>query len=162
MPYYLVRVDTKEIFEVLTKKPTKAQVLSFKSLHKADIMVIEGSPVIHTENLEVGETPAGPQTIQVRVTQKVAISKVIGHDKTCMGQKPPGKPIMEPPKKLADRVVLKSGEVIKVNAQSAYSCKDDPTTPGILATGNKPYYVVAEGQPGAGWFCRKDKTEIVR
>jgi hypothetical protein len=124
-------------------------------------MVIEGSPVFHTENLEGAETPAESETIQVRATKKVALSKVVGHDKSCKGQEPAGKPIMEPPKNLADRVVIASGAVIKVNAHSAYSCKDDPTTPEILATGNKPYYVVAEGQPGAGWFCRKDQTEVV-
>jgi hypothetical protein len=157
MTYYLVRLDTKEVFAESDEKPTDVQVLEHKNSFNADIMVIEGAVVINSEDLE-GQTPAAVDTIQVRAVQKVALAKVVGHDKACKGQKPPGKPIMEPPKE--GRVVIPAGNVFRVNAQAAYSCKDDPTTPEIMATGNKPYFQVAEGQPGAGQFCRKDKTAI--
>ena len=98
-----------------------------------------------------------PNTILVRAREKFPLSVVVGHDRACDGQSPPGKPILEPPGD--GRVIIQDDEVFRVAAYAAYSCKDSPGTPEILATGNVPYYVVAEGQPGAGQFVRKDKVE---
>ena len=159
MTYYLVRLDTKEIFEEAKTKPEKTQIFEHKNALNTDIMVIEGKVVITTEDT-VDQPATSVDSIKVRAIDKVALAVVVRHDNSCPGQKPPGKPILEPPKK--NRVVFRSGDIIEVNAAEAYSCKDDPTTPEILATGNKHYYIVAEGQPGAGQFCRKDKTEVVK
>jgi hypothetical protein len=159
MTYYFVRLDKKEIFDESIEKPSPTKILEHKASLNSDIMIIEGKVVINTA--DSGDSPdlKPSNTIRIRATQRIALAQVVGHDKSCPGQKPPGKPILEPPKE--GRVVVKIGEVVEVDAQSAYSCHDDPTTPEIMATGNKPFYVVAEGQPGAGQFCRQDKTEIV-
>ena len=84
------------------------------------------------------------------------------HDKKCSGQVPPGAPKLEPPKPSSpERVRIKVGDVLTVKAKAAYSCVDDPNTPEILATGNMPFYVVAEVEPFEGQYVRKDKTEVV-
>jgi len=160
MTYYFVRLDKKEIFDESTEKPTQEKILEHKDSLNSDIMVIEGNVVLNTVDSENLPDQTTTDTIRIRATQRIALAEVVGHDKSCQGQKPPGKPILEPPK--TGRVVLKTGDEIEVGARSAYSCHDDPTTPEIMATGNKPFYIVAEGQPGAGQFCRQDKTEIVR
>lgn len=95
-------------------------------------------------------------TIRVRAIDKIALAVLVGHDKACPGMNPPGKPILEPPN--TGRVVIQEGDTILVNSRAVYSCKDNAITPEILATGNIPFYIVADGQPGAGQFCRKDKT----
>lgn len=95
-------------------------------------------------------------SIQVKALEKVALALVVGHDKACEGSDPPGKPILEPPTE--GRVVINEGAVVKVRSRAVYSCKDDPNTPEILATGGIPFYILSDGQPGAGMFLRKDKT----
>jgi hypothetical protein len=161
MIYYLVRLDTKEIFLESIDKPTEIQVEQFKILHNAEILVIEGNEVFSTESAEGGQTPATPETIEVQVADQVALAIVIDHDKACIGQNPPGKPTLQPPKHGKPRVVKKVGDVVEVITKAAYSCKDDASTPEIIAAGNREYYIVADGDPDVGLYLRKDKTVLV-
>jgi GH25 family lysozyme M1 (1,4-beta-N-acetylmuramidase) len=91
-------------------------------------------------------------------TGKAVVHIIVGYDKACAGQVPPGKPIPEPPK--YNRVVYRENEPFGIKKHAAVSCKDDPTNPFVLGPGNEPYCMVADGWPGAGDLVRLDKITL--
>jgi hypothetical protein len=96
------------------------------------------------------------ETIRVKAREQFALHVPVGHDASCGDLDPPGKPVMEPPAQ--GRVVIYKDQEFSVLAKAKYSCQDDPDSPVIKATGGTPYYEVSAGQPGAGQYARKDKT----
>lgn len=87
---------------------------------------------------------------------KAVVFNIVGYDKACEGQIPPGKPIMEPPPTNV-RVVYREGESFSVLAKAYVSCKCNPGDPYITASNGK-FLQVAEGQPGTGGYVRADKV----
>lgn len=129
---------------------------------KAYVIELNDKYETHLAELHNGDDvtpPPLPEFIAVQAIEKFALSKIVGHDKACEGQTPPGKPIMEPPNDNT-RIVIKEGTTFRVVAQIAYSCKDDPTTPEIHATGMIPYYAVAD-YSGEVQYAPKNKTKRV-
>ena len=102
----------------------------------------------------------GSDTMIVRAKKQFPLGIAVDHDGACDGEHPPGKPIIEHPP-VSERIIYTEGETIKVYRRYAYSCKDDPVTPTILATGRVPYYVAVDGYTDKVSFIRADLVEVV-
>ena len=107
--------------------------------------------------LEKDKPPDNQFTILVKAIDKVALHVIVGHDRSCDGKTPPGKPILLPPP-MSERIVYQKDTTFWVNAHARVSCHDDPLTPTIKASGGKLFHIIAKDQLGAGQFARADKV----
>jgi len=100
------------------------------------------------------------QTLTVRAKEQFPLGIAVGHDQACDKKTPPGKPIIEHPP-MDERIIISAGQEFDVYAQAAYSCKDDPDTPTIKASGGDFHYIAVNGYPGQVSFAKEDFVEVV-
>jgi GH25 family lysozyme M1 (1,4-beta-N-acetylmuramidase) len=99
------------------------------------------------------EPPSG--TIQVRIKEKHKAYRFFDDDDSCLPESEKGKPFMETDD---DKEPFTAGQIFLCDAKLAWSCKDNPGTPTLIANGGRKYFRIAEEGTYKGRFIRQDKS----
>ena len=80
----------------------------------------------------------------------------VSHDKACVGQTPPGKPVFE--QKIG---VLPKGSTFEIMAHFKYSCKDNPDNPWVIQSGGAEFGVIIDGDFGPVGFVPRKRFDLI-